>query len=158
MRAAPLLFLALAAACHPTSSQRADAAPARTVVVHVPGALRIARGLGTLTVEIDPASRADTDVAVDPDMLLGVESSLKVFAPGHEQTAGERHGFASGASFDVGASTWSLAQDGIPRGDERYVAEMTLVLFETDVPPGHDWDPHAGHFKSLRRTIQQTEE
>ena len=127
--------------------------------MHVPGALRIARSLDSLTVEIDPASRADADVILDPEMVLGVESRVKVFAPGQAQNSGERHGFASGASFDVGASTWSLSQDGIPRADQRYVAEMTLVLFETDVRPGHDWDPHAGRFKALfTRTIRQAEE
>jgi hypothetical protein len=36
---------------------------------------------------------------------------------------------------------------------------MHLVLFETDVPPQHEWDPHAGHYKALwTRTLRQAEE
>ncbi|MGH7282176.1 MAG: hypothetical protein ACRELY_11670, partial [Polyangiaceae bacterium] len=161
MRAALLLlFLSLAAACgRTTSAPRADAESARTVVVHVPGALRIARGLDTLSVEIDPASRADANVVVDPAMVLGVESWEKLHVPGGAQAGGERHGFTSGSDIDVGTSTWSTAQDGIPQREQKYVAEITFILFETDVAPGHHWDPHAGHFRALlTRTIRQVEE
>lgn len=159
-RAASLLVAILAAACgRTTSSSPTDGESARTVVVHVPAALRIARSLDTLSVEIDPASRADTDVTVDPGMFLGVESSTKVIVPEHAQAAGERHGFASGPDIDLGTSTWNTAQDGIPQSDRRYVVEMTLVVFETDVAPAHHWDPHAGRFKALlTRTIRQAEE
>ncbi|MEO7111862.1 MAG: hypothetical protein ABI183_15575 [Polyangiaceae bacterium] len=121
--------------------------------------MRIARGLDTLSVEIDPASRADTEIAVDPGMVLGVESSTKVLVPGRAQADHERHGFTSGPDIDVGTSTWRTMQDGIPQPDRRYIVEMTLVLFETDVAPDRHWDPHAGHFKALlTRTIRQAEE
>ncbi|MEO8878417.1 MAG: hypothetical protein ABI461_22695, partial [Polyangiaceae bacterium] len=83
----------------------------------------------------------------------------KVFLPGVARAASERHGMTSGPDIDVGTSTWSLMQDDIPELDRRYVVEMTLVLFETDVARGHHWDPHAGHFKPLlTRTIRQAEE
>ncbi|MEO9141674.1 MAG: hypothetical protein ABI332_05335, partial [Polyangiaceae bacterium] len=111
----PALLVWLGAACHrpaPFSSD-ADAASARTVVVRVPSALRIARGLDTLSVEIDPASCADTDVGLDPGMSLGVESSTEVLAPGGAgpEARGERRGLTSGPDFYVGTSTWNRGKD-----------------------------------------------
>ena len=59
----------------------------------------------------------------------------------------------------MGRSIWSSRDDGLPQVDEKYEAEMKLTLFETDVPPGHEWDPHAGQFKVLlTRTLRQAEE
>jgi hypothetical protein len=146
----------------PESSHPADASDhseAPAVTVRVPGALRVARALDTLTVEIDPSAGAETTVRVDPAMSLGVESETRVYASGNAAVLGERQGYTSGATFDVGQSIWSTRTDGLPRPDKKYVAEMKLVLFETDVPPGHMWDPHAGHFKTLlTRTLRQAEE
>jgi hypothetical protein len=127
--------------------------------VRVPAALLLSRGLDTLSVSIDPTSLGDTRVTVDPGMLLGVESDTTVFPVGHEPPAAGRKGYASGASFSLGTDTWNTRTDGIPVPGTRYVAEMTLVLFETDVRPQHEWDPHAGRFKALwTRTLRQAEE
>ncbi len=163
VRLTPVLLVWLGSACHRTApSSEADASSARTVVVRVPSALRVARGLGTLSVEIDPASRADTDVRVDPGTSLGVEWSTEVLAPGGAgpEAHGERRGLSSRPDFSVETSTWNVGQDDIPRPDRRYVVEMTWTMFETDVAPGEHWDPHAGqHFKVLlTRTIRQSEE
>ena len=65
------------------------------------------------------------------------------------------------ATTDFGAarSTWSPPRDGLPLPGLEYVAEMKLVLFETDVPPGAGWDPHAGRYRALwTRTLVQAEE
>jgi hypothetical protein len=36
---------------------------------------------------------------------------------------------------------------------------MRLVLFETDVPSQHEWNPHSGRYKALwTRTLRQAEE
>lgn len=128
--------------------------------MRVPNALRVARALDSLSVEIDPTAGAETTVRADPGMVLGVESEIRVFGRGRPGGAGPgRHGYASGATFDVGRSIWSTREDGIPQVDEKYEAEMKLVLFETDVPPGHEWDPRAGQFKVLlTRTLRQAEE
>jgi hypothetical protein len=45
----------------------------------------------------------------------------------------------------------------------KYVAEVQLVLFETDVPAGRQtsnmWAPHAGKYEVLwTRTLRQAEE
>jgi hypothetical protein len=127
--------------------------------VRVPAALILSRGLDTLSVSIDPASLADIEVSVDPGMLLGIESDTRVFPVGKEPPDAGRKGYASGARFSLATSTWSTHGDGIPVPGTRYVAETRLVLFETDVPPQHEWDPHAGRFQTLwTRTLRQAEE
>jgi len=156
-RVATLAFLCVLSACQARGASPAPApgdAALHDVTVRVPGALRVARALDTLSVEIDPAASADTTVHVDPGMVLGVESETRVFAAGDAHALDERHGYTSGASFDVGTEVWKLPQPG-----KRYVAEMTLTLFETDITPRHMWDPHAGRYKALlTRTLRQAEE
>jgi hypothetical protein len=157
-----VLLSALSAGCtrHAAStSVVGDAAGPRSLTVRVPAALTLARALDTLTIRVDPASLAATQVAVDPGMVLGVETDVVVFAQGEARPTGGRHGFSSGTDFDVGTETWSTAHDGVPVTGVKYVAEVQLVLFETDVPAGHLWDPHAGKYEALwTRTLRQAEE
>lgn len=127
--------------------------------MRVPAALRIARGIETLAVGIDPASCAETTVSVDPAMVLGIESTTRLFSKGRTRLLSQRHGDASGSDFAAVAVTWNAQRDGIPEPGKNYVIEMHLVLFETDVRPGPRWNPHRGRFKTLlSRTIRQAEE
>jgi len=155
-----LAFAVLAAGCHrQATGDASDTGGPRLLSVRVPAALALSRGLDTLTVSVDPASLAATQVVADPGMVIGVETDVVVFAQGEPRPSGGRHGFTSGAEFDVGSDTWSTAHDGIPVNGVKYVAEVELVLFETDVPAGHLWDPHAGRYKALwGRTLRQAEE
>jgi hypothetical protein len=162
-RGALALFACSSIACaRPTTSApaSADAATPRTITVRVPSALRIARAIDALSVEIDPASLSSTEIAPRDGMILGVESDVSVFAQGTPRPASsQRHGYSSSTAFDLGTDIWSTKQDGIPLADKKYVVEMQLVLFETDVPVGHEWDPHAGAYRALwTRTITQAEE
>jgi hypothetical protein len=154
--------LCCAVGCHSRSQSLGDASAARSVIVHVPGALRVARAIDSLSVEIDPSSRADVEVNVDPGMSLGVETESQVFVAGESiAKAGALSGHASGGDFDVGVATWSTAHDGVPQIDKKYVVEMRLVLFETEAAPARegDRDAHTGHFKTLlTRTLRQAEE
>jgi hypothetical protein len=156
------LALLAAGGCHraPSAASGDESGPHRRTV-RVPAGLLVARSLDTLSVSIDPASLAQTEVTVTPGMTLGVESRVALFPEGAPRPAGleDRVTFSSGADFDPGTSTWSAARDGVPGPDRRYVAEMTVVLFETDVPPGRDWDPHGPHWRALwTRTLDQAEE
>ena len=161
-----LLALVFCAACRREAAAPTfeDASTPRAITVHVPAALRVARAIDSLSVEIDPASRADTTVSVDPGMTIGVETDSQAFVIGQpDVVVGSRHGRASGGDFDVGIATWNTAQDAVPQIDKKYVVEMKVVLFETDTPPARassqQWDPHAGHFKALfTRTLRQAEE
>jgi len=143
----------------PTGTHGSDAPGPGVQSVRVPGALSLSRGLDTLSVSIDPASLAGTEVTVDPGMLLGVESDTVVFPVGQQPPASGRKSYALGTGFSLGTSTWSTHADGIPVSGTRYVAEMRLELFETDVPSHPEWDPHSGRYKALwTRTLRQAEE
>lgn len=156
---AGILVLSACTRPTPTATREVDASGPRVQSVRVPAALSLSRGLDTLSVSIDPASLADTQVTVDPGMLLGVESDTVVFARGQQAPASGRKGCASGTDFALGTSTWSTRVDGIPAPGTRYVAEMRIVLFETDVPAQHEWDPHSGRYKALwMRALRQAEE
>ena len=74
--------------------------------------------------------------------------------------------FATGACFaafkwlrEHAPVYWNATPDGIPAQGTRYVGEMRIVLFQTDVPPGRGWNPHAGRFEALwTQTLRQAEE
>jgi hypothetical protein len=159
--AVSILAVLPGAACSrpaPSAPPGEDAGP-REIAVRVPAALSIARSLDTLSVAADPAMLAATQVTVDGGMVVGFETDTLVFPLGRERPAAGRHGLASGPAFDTGTSTWSTSVDKIPVPGTRYAVEMNVVLFETDVPPGHHWDPHAGRYKALwTRTLRQAEE
>jgi hypothetical protein len=165
VKLATVLVLLVPIACaRPTTTTATtsadDASTTRAISVRVPSALRIARAIDSLSVEIDSASLASTDITIDDGMVLGVESDVSVFAQGEAHpTSPQRQGLSSSTTFDLGTSIWNEKQDGLPSPGKKYVAEMHLVLFETDVPTGHHWDPHAGNFKALwSRTLLQAEE
>jgi hypothetical protein len=169
-RSAPVLFLfallapgglvALGAGCdrHKAPSA-ADAEPGRAEIVQVPAALRIARGLDTLSVEIDPDLLADKTVRVEPGRSIGVAYTARVHERGRPRLESTRRGYVPGRGFDLGTLVWRTGKDGLPRAGEKYQVEMQLVLFETDVRPGPDWNPHAGHFRVLlEKALSQAEE
>jgi hypothetical protein len=39
---------------------------------------------------------------------------------------------------------------------QKYIVEMDLTVFETDIPGQHMWDPHSKNYKVLwQRTLKQ---
>jgi hypothetical protein len=160
--AASIAALLLSPGCSrraPSTSLPADASGLVQLSVRVPAALSVARAIDTLSVAIDPASLGLMPVTAHAGSFIGVETDVFVFARGEARPALERHEVGSSAAFDLGSNTWSTERDGVPEPGTRYVVEMQLVLFETDVAPAPKWDPHAGNFRSLwTRTLRQAEE
>ena len=157
-----LLAAGLSGACaRDTSSTPLETDGGATTLrsVRVPAALSIARGLDTLSVGVDPASLALTQVTVDRGMTVGVERDAQVSPVGQTRSNGHRHGVEPSDDFNVRTDTWNTREDGIPVPGTLYVAEVAFVLFETDVPPSQGWNPHAGNYKALwTRTLRQAEE
>jgi hypothetical protein len=138
-----------------------DGASLVQLSVRVPAALSVARAIGSLSVSVDPASLGLMQMTPHAGTFIGVETDVFVFDLDHEgaRPVRERHAVGSGADFNVGSSTWNTKRDGVPAPGTRYVVEMQIVLFETDVAPAPTWDPHAGGFKALwMRTLRQAEE
>jgi hypothetical protein len=153
--------LAQVGACsRPAGSSRAEERTSGgEVALRVPAALRIAHALDTLTIDFDPAARAPVVLSVGAGMALGIETTAYVFPAGGARPARGRVLVLPGGDLDRATSTWSTKADGIPQPGTRYVVEMEVTLFETDVPPGPDWNPRAGQFRVLwSRTLRQAEE
>ncbi len=155
---------ALAFACSLTGCDRhhaasTDAATERAETVQVPAALRIARGLDTLSVELDPDLLAKTTVHVAPGRTVGVAYTARVFERGKTRLESERHGYVPGQGFNLGTLVWRTGKDSLPQSGRKYLVEMKLMLFETDVKPGPHWNPRAGRFHVLlEKTLRQAEE
>jgi len=143
----------------PPPSLAADGAGPRELWLRAPAALSIARAIDSLSVSVDPASLADTSVQADSGMFIGVEAEFFVFPLGQARPAVGRRTVQSSADFSAVTATWNTKQDGIPAPGTKYVAEMNVVLFETDAAPDRGWEPHFGHYESLwTRTLRQAEE
>lgn len=123
--------------------------------MRVPAALRLARELGSLSVSFDPAARATVAMPVDAGMDVGVETVTWVYPRGRERPAeGGRQSLRPGKEIELDTATWAVRAD-----ETRYVAEVEVTLFETDVPPSPTWSPHAGSYRVLwSRTLRQAEE
>jgi hypothetical protein len=136
-------------------SLEAGASGPREIAVRVPAALRLARELGSLSISFDPAARATVAVPVDAGMHVGVETRSWVFPRTRPRPAeGGRRSVRPGEEIELDAATWSVRAD-----ETRYVAEVEVTLFETDVPPSPTWSPQTGSYRVLwSRTLRQAEE
>jgi hypothetical protein len=138
----------------PADASPIDAAPASQTVM-VPTRLAIARTADTLTVWVDLKDRVATPLTVDPGLVTGVKYVLRVHPEG-AVALGESGGLAGATDFNLGERIFHRAQDGLPVPGTRYVVEMDLAVFETDVPPGHMWSPESGRYRVLwTRTLTE---
>jgi hypothetical protein len=156
------LSLLAATACEQRgpSGTRVDPASAGQRSMRVPAGLRLARSLDSLTVSFDPAAMATTTLSVDPGLVVGLETTSRVFPLGGtrpSQPGGTAR--SSPPSFDGNVAVYDTKTDGLPVPGTRYVAEVTVVLFETDVAPQREGSPRSDRYKVLwTRTLRQAEE
>jgi hypothetical protein len=129
------------------------------LLVHVPTKLKIERASDTLSMEIDKSSLEATNLMVGTNMVTGVESKIYVYREGEPRPANGGYGLG-GTDFNLGTMIWHTNQEGIPLPGKKYVVEVELTVFETDIPPQHMWSPQGSkYFKILwRRTLKQTVE
>jgi len=129
------------------------------IAVRVPAALSIARAIDALSVAVDPASLALTQVTADAGMFIGMEREVFVFPEGQARPALGGRGLTQNTDFTASTDTWNAKEDGLPVPGIQYAVEMHFALFETDVPYSNGWNPHAGNYKALwSRTLRQAEE
>jgi hypothetical protein len=129
------------------------------ISIRVPTQLKIERTTDTLSMEIATNSFESTNLMVGTNMVTGVESKVYVYAEGESRPANGGYGLG-GTDFNLGTSFWHTKQEGIPLPGKKYVVELELAVFETDIPPQHMWSPQGSkNFKVLwRRTLKQTVE
>lgn len=136
----------------------ADPSVRHPVPVRTPTKLNIERSPDTLSVTIDTNGFDSTNFMVGANMITGVESKLLVYAEGERKPTNGGIGLEGGLTFNLGVSYWHAKTDNIPLPGKRYVVEMNLTAFETDIPAQHMWDPQGSkNYKVLwRRTLKQT--
>ena len=143
----------------PVLAPRSDADPMlrHLVLFHVPTKLAIERSPDTLSVGVDAESLETTNLLVGTNMEVGYGTRVKVYPEGERPpSAPDGEGWASGTHISGGTSFYHTKPDGLPLPGTRYVVEMDLFVFETDVPPQHFWSPQDKTYKVLwRRVLKQ---
>lgn len=106
------------------------------------------------------------EISVDTNSLEAIK--LKI---GQKMVAGFKHdtfvvsgdqrkhwGSGLGGTADIGTSYVTQKLHGIPKPNEKYIIEVTFVVFETDIPVQHMWKPQDGKYKELwTRTLKSEE-
>jgi len=122
-------------------------------LVHVPTKLKIGRTTDMLSVKVDQSSLEATNLMVGTNMVTGVQSEEYVFPEGEPRPANGRYGLG-GTDFNLGTSFLHTRPDGIPLPGKKYVVEVDLAIFETDIPPQHEWAPTSKNYRILwKRTL-----
>ena len=126
------------------------------LLVHVPTKLKIERASDTLSMEIDKSSLEATNLMVGTNLVTGVESKVYVYPDGQPRPVDGGQGLSGGLDFNLGAIYWHTRSDGLPLPGKKYVVELELTVFETDIPPQHAWSPYGKNYKVLwQRTLKQ---
>jgi hypothetical protein len=128
--------------------------------VHVPSRLKIVRTTDELYVVIDRDSLESTNLTADTNMVTGVEYKIYAYPEGETRPANPGQYGIGGIDFNLGNPIWSTHGRPPLKLGKRYLVELELSLFETDLPPQHMWDPHEGKAYKLlwQRTLKQTVE
>ncbi len=129
--------------------------------VQVPARLKVERRIDMLSVEIDNQSSFEaTNLMVGTNMVTGVRSELYIYPAGELRPSKWLNSGLGGTDFNLGTSFFHTSQDGFPLPGKKYVVELDLIVFETDIPPQHEWRPQGSkNFKVLwQRTLKQTVE
>lgn len=120
--------------------------PVSPRTIALPRRLKRIRSENGIAVEPDPASAQDVTVEATPGLTVGV--AHRAFAV----AAGERillFGGLGGNGY-IGRSQTSLCAPASPIRAEPIAVELEWTIFETDIPPEHEWAPTAGaHYREL---------
>jgi hypothetical protein len=146
----------------------ADADPSvrHKVVLCLPDKLRVTRTDTTLSIEFDMASLQKVPVIASKNMVMGIKDELRIYAVGSPRP--DRAGnirLSSSLDFCTpeqrarsGSSTDILNrnQGGIPETGKKYIVEMEMTVFETDIPSQHMWQPQGStkYRKLWSRTLK----
>lgn len=136
----------------------ADPSIRQPLLLHVPTKLTIERTTDMLSLEIDRSSLEITNLTVGTNMVTGVQNEFYIYPEGEPRPANGGQGLG-GIDFNLGKQFWHTKPEGIPLPGKKYVVEVDLIVFETDIPPQHMWSPQGKNYKVLwQRTLKQTVE
>lgn len=126
------------------TSSPAHQAGQKVIRIRIPTKLRIERITpGEVDVQIDKHSFELVQVTIDQRMWVGSKSELRVYPAGKSRPAlsHDGYGFTSGTNFDFGTAILNARDSSFPVPNKKYIIEVMLTFFETDIQPGHLWQP-----------------
>lgn len=136
----------------PIKDANQDARTKRTF--QVPTRLDVKRTAKRIDISVDTNSLETIELDVGYKMVTGFKHETFVVSGGKRK----RWGGGLGGTADIGTSHVTRELDGMPNPGEKYVVEVTLVVFETDIPCQHMWMPESGKYKELwKRTLRSEE-
>jgi hypothetical protein len=124
----------------------------------MPTRLSVERTPDRLSVGFDTESPRIVKLTVGRNMTPGVKYEMRVFArggarpvdPGAVGYAGIREPVGpSDLSFLSGRAFLNSTQGGIPAAGKRYIIEVDVSIFETNVPAQHFWSPVSRRYRVL---------
>ncbi len=135
----------------------ADPSVRHPVTIGVPTKLTVERTPDTLSITVDRSSLEAAEITVGSRMVTGVRSQSFVYPLGESRRPHAiGSGLHGGVDFNLGTDFVHTKRGGIPAPGAKYVVEMDLAVFETDVPPQHFWSPESENYRVLlKRTLRQ---
>jgi hypothetical protein len=97
-----------------------------------------------------------SSLTIGQGMVVGYKSELRVYPAGKSRPAlAQRSGVTEGTDFDSGDDILNAGDRNFPVLNKKYIIEMALTVFETDLHPRHMWQPwESKKYKALlRRTL-----
>ena len=130
------------------------------LLVHVPTKLKIERTDDMLSVKIDNQNSLEaTNLMVGTNMVTGVQCHTYIYPVGEPRPLKWPNSGLGGTDFNLGTAFWHTTPDRIPVPGKKYVVEVDMTVFETDIPPQHLWSPEGKNYRALwHRTLRQQAE
>jgi hypothetical protein len=138
------------------TSSLVHAAAKSEIRIRVPTKLRIERTPRAVEVSLERDSLVPVKLALDTGMETGFQDELRVYPAGKPRPAqAQRSGLTSGMEPEFGVDTLNAGEPNFPVPHKKYIVEVALTFFETDIPAGHMWSPQGSkRYKALwRRTL-----
>ena len=120
----------------------------------VPTRLDVKRIAERIDVSVDTNSLETLELDVGDKMVAGFKHEMFVVSGDKRRQWG---GGLGGTAY-IGTSHVIQKLDGIPKPGEKYIVEITFIVFETDIPGQHMWMPENGKYKEIwKRTLKSEE-
>jgi hypothetical protein len=138
---------------HPPPILDADPSVRHEVTLCLPERIRVERTETTLSISFVTAPLQQVAATVGKNTVLGMETDLRVYALGDRRP--EHAGRISLSSrvnlcnadekdgYENSREILNRSPEGIPELGKRYVVEIVVTVFETDIPAQHMWTPAA---------------
>ena len=109
-----------------------------------------------ISIAVDMNSLERIELQVGANMVTGLKHRMFVYRDGQLLTS-DYAGLTGGATANIGTTFLNRSLDNIPQPGEKYLIEIRLEIFETDIPAQHMWHPEGSDkYKVLwTRTLTQ---